>query len=86
MISVCRFNPAVDLQEVVPGLSTSIQMALSSGVIKDNAQSLPYSKETSTDEVGHYLHDAIDIALEHRRVSGIINAASNEANFNVPEE
>lgn len=85
MISICRFNPEKDIQEVVPGLATSVAEALATGIVKDTASNAPYNKMESTDEIGHYITDPIDVALEHRRVLGILNsqAASNEANFEV---
>lgn len=88
MITKCKFNPERDIQETVPDLAISIKMAMATGIVKDTATTTPYSKMTSTDEVGHYLTDAIDIALESRRVQGILNsqAASNAANFETNPE
>lgn len=88
MITKCYFDKVADIQETVPGLSTSIKMAITTGIIQNTVDTTPYSKMTSTDEVGHYLTDAIDIALESRRVQGILNsqAASNAANFDTNPE
>lgn len=88
MITPCKFDKLADIQETIPDLAMSIKMAMTTGVIKDTADTTPYSKMTSTDEVGHYLTDTIDIALESRRVQGILNsqAASNAANFNTNPE
>lgn len=73
MITKCKFDKLKDIQETVPGLAVSIEEALVSGVIKDSGTSTPYNEMTSTEEVGNYLHDAIDIALEARRVGEYIN-------------
>ena len=81
MIVQCKFDPIKDIQETVPGLSMSIEMALTSGVIKDTSDTTPYNKMTSTEEIGNYLHDAIDIAMEARRVGEFIaNAQSMTEN------
>lgn len=77
MITKCKFDKEMDIQEVVPGLAMSIEMALTTGVIKDTADSTPYNKMTSTEEIGNYLHDAIDIALEARRVGNMIANAQS---------
>lgn len=68
MITKCKFDKNRDFQETVPDLAISIQMALTTGVIKDTSDSTPYSKMTSTDEVGSYLHDTIDIALAAQKL------------------
>lgn len=79
MITKCKFDKNLDIQETVPGLSISIALALTTGVVKDTADSTPYNKMTSTDQVGNYLHDAIDIAMESRRVNGMIAQAQASA-------
>lgn len=63
MIQSCKFDKNKDFQEVVPGLALSIEMALVSGVIKDTADTTPYSKLEKVEQVGYYLHDPIDIAM-----------------------
>lgn len=72
MITKCKFDKERDFQEVVPGLAISIEMALTTGVIKDTADTTPYNEMESTEQVGNYLHDAIDIALEARRLGTVI--------------
>lgn len=72
MITKCKFDKDRDIQVTIPDLSISIEMALSTGVIKDTADSTPYSKMTSTDEVGNYLTDTIDIAMANNRLQGVI--------------
>ena len=72
MIVQCKFDPKMDIQETVPGLAMSIEMALTTGIIKDTADSTPYNEMTSTDQVGNYLHDAIDIALEAQRLGTVM--------------
>lgn len=69
MITKCKFDKNKDFKETVPDLAVSIAMALSTGLIKDTADTTPYSKLTSTDEVGSYLHDAIDIAMASNRLN-----------------
>lgn len=76
MICKCKFDKNKDFKETIPGLEISIAEALVSGVIKDTGTSTPYNEMTSTDEVGNYLHDAIDIALEARRVGEYLSAAA----------
>lgn len=68
MITKCKFDKERDFQETIPDLAVSIALALSTGVIKDTADTTPYSKMTSTDEVGSYLHDTIDIAMAANRL------------------
>lgn len=75
MITKCKFDKNKDFQETVPGLEISIEMALTTGIVKDTYDSTPYNKMTSTDQVGGYLHDAIDIALEARRVGAAMSSA-----------
>ena len=72
MITKCKFDKNKDFQETIPDLAISIEMALTTGVIKDTADSTPYSKMTSTDEVGNYLHDPIDIAMASNRLNAAI--------------
>lgn len=74
MITKCKFNKNRDIQETVPGLEVSIEEALVSGVIKSTGTSTPYNEMESTEQVGNYLHDAIDIAMEARRVGEFFNA------------
>lgn len=69
MIITCKFDKQKDFQETVPDLAVSISLALTTGVIKDTSDTTPYSKLTSTDEVGNYLHDAIDIAMASNRLN-----------------
>lgn len=72
MITKCKFDKNKDFQETVPDLAVSIAMALSTGIVKDTADSTPYSKMTSTDEIGNYLHDPIDIAMASSRLNAQI--------------
>lgn len=69
MITKCKFDKNKDFQETIPDLAISIELALTTGVIKDTADTTPYSKMTSTEEVGNYLHDAIDIAMASNRIN-----------------
>lgn len=87
MITKCKFDKVRDFQETVPDLAVSIAMALSTGIIKDTADSTPYSKMTSTDEVGNYLHDPIDIAMASNRLNAHIASSpmADVANNGNPE-
>lgn len=82
MITKCVFDPKKDIQETVPNLAVSIRMALTTGVIKDTATSTPYSKMTSTDEVGNYLNDPIDIAMASARLNASIANALSDVSTN----
>lgn len=75
MITKCKFDKKKDIQETIPDLAISIELALTTGVIKDTVDTTPYSEMTSTDQVGNYLHDAIDIALESRRLGARMNSS-----------
>lgn len=75
MITKCKYDKNKDFKETVPDLEISIEMALTTGVIKDTATSTAYNQMTSTEQVGGYLHDAIDIALESRRIGAAMNSA-----------
>ena len=79
MIHECKFDKNRDIQETVPGLEVSIELALTTGIIQDSCDTTPYNKMTSTDQVGGYLHDAIDIALEARRQGVYMNPTSSVA-------
>ena len=68
MITSCKYDESADIMQVVPDLEISIEMAMTTGVIKNTATSIPYSKETDVENVGNYLHDAIDIAMAAKRV------------------
>ena len=86
MIIKCKFNKEEDIQETIPGLAMSIELALTTGVIKDTADTTPYNEMTSTEQVGNYLHDAIDIALEARRLGTVLaNAQSTTEGTGNPE-
>lgn len=83
MITKCKFDKQKDFQETIPDLEMSIAMALQTGVVKDTATSTPYSKMTSTDEVGNYLHDAVDIALASKRLGLAMSSAQpTSTNYN----
>lgn len=76
MITKCKFDKNKDIQETIPDLAISIEMALTTGVVKDTATSTPYSKMTSTDEVGSYLTDGIDIALAAKRLGASMSGVA----------
>lgn len=76
MITVCEFDELRDIQEVEPGLAVDIQEALITGIIKDTATSLPYTKETEVGEVGNYLHDSIEIAMAAKKLGASMSSAA----------
>lgn len=83
MITKCKFDKDKDFQETIPDLAVSIEMALTTGIIKDTADSTPYSKMTSTDEVGNYLHDTIDIAMAAKKLGAqMSNSNPTSTTFN----
>lgn len=63
MIQVCKFNPASDIEEVVPSLAVDISEIMSTGVVASSGDTTPYTKETDIREVGHYLRDKIQTAI-----------------------
>lgn len=63
MLTKCKFNKTKDIQEVVPDLAISIEVAMTTGVVKDTATTAPYTKETDVNNVGNYLHDNIEVAM-----------------------
>lgn len=75
MITVCKFDKNRDIQETVPGLEISIKLAISTGVVKDSGTSTPYTEETNVENVGHYLTDAIDIAMAAKRLGESMSLA-----------
>lgn len=76
MIQVCKFNPASDIEEVVPELAPDIsEMMATHTVPATSAVDTPYTNETDIREVGHYLRDKIDIAMAQYRLNQKIAAA-----------
>lgn len=82
MITVCKFDKSKDIQEYIPDLAISIQEAIITGVVKDTVDTTPYTKLNDVNEVGSYLHDAIDIAMAADRIGQAISsmpvASNNE--------
>lgn len=74
MITKCKYDKEKDFGEVVPGLALSITEAIITGVIKDTADTTPYTKLNDIKEVGNYLHDNIDIALAASRIGEAISS------------
>lgn len=68
MITKCKFDKNKDIKETIPDLAISIEEALVSGVIKDTADSTPYSEVDDPNAVGYYLKDGIDIALAAQKM------------------
>lgn len=86
MIHTCKFDKNRDIKETVPGLEVSIELALTTGIIQDSCDTTPYNQMTSTDQVGNYLHEPIDIALEARRQGVYMNPASTPSVEDVKPE
>lgn len=84
MITKCKFDKNKDFQETVPGLAMSVQMALTTGIIKDSGTNSPYNEVESTDQVGSYLHDAIDIAMASKKL-GIAMSSTNPTSTDINE-
>lgn len=84
MITKCKYDKNKDYMEVVPDLAMSIQLALTTGIIKDSGTNSPYNEVESTEQVGNYLHDAIDIAMASRKL-GIAMSSSNPTSTDINE-
>lgn len=84
MITKCKYDKDKDFMEVVPDLAMSIQLALTTGIIKDSGTNSPYNEVESTEQVGNYLHDAIDIAMASRKL-GIAMTSSNPTSTDINE-
>lgn len=82
MITKCKFDKKRDFKEVVPNLSMSIRMAMQTGVITDSANNSPYNEVESTEEVGNYLHDTIDIAMASKKL-GIAMSSNNPTSTDI---
>lgn len=74
MITKCKYDKNKDFGEVVPNLALSITEAIITGVVKDTADSTPYTKLNDINEVGNYLHDSIDIAIAADRIGKSISS------------
>lgn len=69
MIQVCKFNPASDVEEVVPDLAPDIsEMMATHTVPASSAVETPYSNEDDISKVGHYLRDTIEVATAKMRL------------------
>lgn len=75
MITKCKFDKKKDIQETIPDLAISIEEALVTGVIKDTADTTPYSEINDPNVVGYYLKDGIDIALAAQKLGQQISTA-----------
>lgn len=63
MIQHCSFNPASDIERVVPNLAPDVSEMMATGVVPSTSDSTPYTKETEISDVGHYLRDKIQTAM-----------------------
>ena len=84
MLVKCKFNPVTDIEEAVPDLSISIEEALTTGVVKDTADSTPYTKETDVNAVGHYLHDTIDVAMALKGLNKSLSSMPTSSSVAAP--
>lgn len=63
MVQNCKFNPASDIEAVVPDLAVDIGEIMATGVVASTGDTTTYSKETEISEVGHYITDKIQGAI-----------------------
>lgn len=75
MIQECHFNPASDVEQVVPDLSVDVAEVMVTGTVLSTGVSTPYTKETEVGEVGHYLTDKIQTAIHAMKLNQSIAAA-----------
>lgn len=79
MIQECKFNPASDIEEVVPDLSVDIAEVMATHVVVSTGDTTPYSKETEIGEIGHYITDKISGAIAALRLGESMAAASSSS-------
>lgn len=80
MIQECKFNPACDVEEVVPDLAPDIsEMMITHTVPATSSTDTPYTNENSIEEVGHYLKDKIEVAMAQYRLNQKISAGAESA-------
>lgn len=72
MIFDCKFNKERDIEKVVPDLAISIDEAVTTGVVKSTSDNSPYSEETDVNNVGNYITEPTDIAMEAKRVGAML--------------
>lgn len=78
MIQECKFNPACDVEEVVPDLAPDIsEMMITHTVPATSSTDTPYTNETKIEEVGHYLRDKIEVAMAQYRLNEKISAGAS---------
>lgn len=88
MIQECKFNPASDVEQVVPELAVDVSEVMESHMVVSTGDTTPYSKETEVGEVGHYITDKITGAMVALRLGKSMAAASqaSEGLQSTPEE
>lgn len=84
MIQKIVFDKERDFQEVVPGLSLSVSEALLTGVVKDTATSVTYSKETDVSVIGNYVTDNIDVAMALKNIGKSLNSMPTSTSPSTP--
>lgn len=71
MIETVKFNPDVDLQDVVPDLAVDIADVLATNTLRGHSMTEPvFEGIKSTDEVGSYIRDNVD-ALQAQKALNI---------------
>lgn len=70
------FDERLDIEETIPDLAINIEEALQTGKIQDTIDTSTYTKETDVTKVGHYLADAIDIAMAQMRLGQSLSQAA----------
>lgn len=79
MIQVCKFDPASDIEQVVPALSVDVSEMMATGVVASTGDSTPYTKETDIKEVGHYLKDKIQTAISAMKLQASLSSQASPA-------
>lgn len=54
-----KFNPATDVEEVVPALSVDLAAAMVTGKVQNVLDNSLYTKETDVHSVGSYIRDKV---------------------------
>lgn len=86
MITKCKYDKNRDFKQVVPNLSMSIRLAMQTGVITDSAANSPYNEMESTEQVGNYLHDTIDIAMASKKLGIQMSSNPTSTDVSTPTE
>ena len=77
MIQECPFDPLRDVEQVVPGLSVDVGEIMTTHRVVSTGDTSPYTKETETKSVGHYLTDKIQTAMAAYRLGKSMSQAAS---------